>query len=347
MYILGNEVTVFTDHQALVKSYLSYLKSQTKGLLARWYLRLARLTFLPTVKLEYKPAVVNGAAVALSRAPLTAGQVYSITTEGDPDPVLAKVQQEQRKDTELLDLIAYLESKALPTDSQVALQVVNQAKKGYYIVDGVLYYEGLDMPDQHRLVVPRHLRRQVLDENHDAIFAGNFSRKKMQKKLSQWYYWPGMNGDVYRKCTTCVVCATTQGQGRRTIPPLKSILVNGPFECIGMNFKEMDLSTKGNRYALVFQEYLTKWPEVYAVKDRTAQTVANCLTDFICKHGVPNRIIHDRAAEFMSDVFQETARILGITQLPTSGGHPQTDGLVERLNRTLKQMLTKAVSRPG
>ena len=35
IYVLGNQVTVYTDHQALVKSYLPYLKSQTKGILAR------------------------------------------------------------------------------------------------------------------------------------------------------------------------------------------------------------------------------------------------------------------------------------------------------------------------
>ena len=41
VYLLGNEVTVFTDHKALVQSYLPYLKSQTKGIPARWYLRIA------------------------------------------------------------------------------------------------------------------------------------------------------------------------------------------------------------------------------------------------------------------------------------------------------------------
>jgi len=34
VYVLGNQVTVYTDHQALVKSYLPYPKSQTKGLVA-------------------------------------------------------------------------------------------------------------------------------------------------------------------------------------------------------------------------------------------------------------------------------------------------------------------------
>jgi len=33
--------------------------------------------------------------------------------------------------------------------------------------------------------------------------------------------------------------------------------------------------------------------------------------------------------------------------MPTSGGHPQTDGLVERLNRMLKSMLTKLVNKKG
>ena len=42
--------------------------------------------------------------------------------------------------------------------------------------------------------------------------------------------------------------------------------------------------------------------------------------------------LHDRAPEFLSNVLQDTAAIFGLQQLPTSGGHPQMDGLVERLN---------------
>ena len=112
-----------------------------------------------------------------------------------------------------------------------------------------------------------------------------------------------------------------------------------------MDFVELDVIHDGNRYALVIQDYLTKWPEVYALSYRKAETVAKCLLDVVWKHGVPNKIIHDRAAEFRSEVLQETAELLGLNQLPTSGGHPQTDGLVERFNCTLKQMLAKVVSR--
>ena len=114
-----------------------------------------------------------------------------------------------------------------------------------------------------------------------------------------------------------------------------------------MDFVEQNLSKQGNRYALVFQDYLSKWPEVYALADRKATTVAKCLTDLVWKHSVPNKIIHDRAAEFLSEVLQDTAELLGINQLPTSGGHPQTDGLFERFNQTLKQMLAKMMTKKG
>ena len=109
----------------------------------------------------------------------------------------------------------------------------------------------------------------------------------------------------------------------------------------------MDESYDKNRFALVFQDYLSKWPEVYAVADRTAQTVAKCLAEVIYRHGVPSTIIHEHAPEFLSNVLQDTAFILGIKQLPTSPSHPQCDGLVERFNRTLKLMLSKLAENKG
>ena len=212
-------------------------------------------------------------------------------------------------------------------------------------MDGILYYENSDC--NRRLVVPTSLRNAVLIENHEAVFAGHFAPKKMFSKLCQYYYWPGMRADIQKVCENCIVCASAQGQGLRKRPPLHCIPVGEPFECLGMDFKELDISEEGNRYALVFQDYLTKWPEVFPVKDRTAPTVAKCLAELVWRHGVPSKIVHDRAAEFLSDVLQDTAAILGLKQLPTSGGHPQTDGLVERFNRTLKSMLVKLVEAKG
>ena len=110
VYLLGNKVTVYTDHQALVSSFIPYLKSQTKGLLARWYLRLS--PYLPNITLEHKPGSVNRAADALSRAPVNNAReeaspvtgVLRIESETE-DPLVARIRSQQRKSKELAQLI--------------------------------------------------------------------------------------------------------------------------------------------------------------------------------------------------------------------------------------------------
>ena len=187
VHLLGNEFTVYTDHQSLVSAFLVHLKSQTKGLLARWYLRLAR--FLPKMKLKHKPGTFNAAVDALSRAPIPGGQLTDQQTTGQDNVVLyviyniksgmEQVQQEQRQDPILAKLIDYLRGGTLPEDSSEAQRVLVQGKKGYYVVDNILYYEGTDMPGRRHLVVPKHLRERIVDEHHDSCFAGHFAAKKM------------------------------------------------------------------------------------------------------------------------------------------------------------------------
>ena len=43
-------------------------------------------------------------------------------------------------------------------------------------------------------------------------------------------------------------------------------------------------SKKGNQYAVVLMDYLTKWPEVFAVPDQTAATIARLLVEEIVTH---------------------------------------------------------------
>ena len=217
---------VYTDHQALVSSFIPYLKSQTKGILARWYLRLSQ--YLPNVTLEHKPGSVNRVADALSGVPVPEVLQMEIVEE---EPIMDKIRKAQRSDSELNQLIQYLEEKSLPGDSVRARKLLTQAQKGYFLVDGVLYFENGDAAGRRRLVVPASLHKEVLSEHHEAMFAGHFALKKMYRWLSQYYYWPGMRAAVYKVCESCVVCAPTQGQEWWKKPPLKCIPVGKPFEC--------------------------------------------------------------------------------------------------------------------
>ena len=79
--------------------------------------------------------------------------------------------------------------------------------------------------------------------------------------------------------------------------------------------------------------------------DHCAMTVADkIVTEFICRFGVPSQIHSDQGREFESDLFKAICEKLGIEKTRTAPYRPQSDGLVERFNRTLVQMLSSFVN---
>ena len=115
-----------------------------------------------------------------------------------------------------------------------------------------------------------------------------------------------------------------------------------------MDVLQLPPTYNGNRYAIVFSDYLTKWPEVFPSPDQKAETIARLLVEQIVpRHGVPEQLLSDRGQNFLSELMLEVCKLLGTKKLNTMGYHPQTDGLVERLNRTLITMQSKCVEKHG
>ena len=135
--------------------------------------------------------------------------------------------------------------------------------------------------------VPASIHEKLLKENHSEMFSGHFSVKSLYEKLAKRYWWQGIYADVYSHCKSCLTCASYQGAGHSTRPPLKPLDVVGPFERIGVDILEMPKTERGNSY-IVVMDYLTKWPEAYAIPDQSSETIARLLVEYvICRHGVP------------------------------------------------------------
>ena len=103
-------------------------------------------------------------------------------------------------------------------------------------------------------------------------------------------------------------------------------------------------SINGNKYILVITEYLTRWCEAIALSDATANSVTQALLQrVIFPHGWPRQLLLDQGSQFHSEVIRILSHNLGITQVFTSLYHPQSNGLTERLNRTIKQVTSTYV----
>ena len=344
-YLYGHRCEVYTDHSAL-KALLN--TPQPSGKLARWGLVLQDLD----LHIHHRAGKRNANADCLSRYPIP----HEPLPEGDPfaviaavdisdiEPVEPKLPSLQRGDPALREVIHYLENGVLPSDEHRARELT-LTKNQYELVDETLYH--LEADKTLRIVLPEASRQEVFEEVHGGRFGGHLRDAKIHGALSKHYWWPTMRSDIRKWCLACITCASRR-VGRMARPPLTPIPVGGPFDRVGVDIIQFPLSYDGHQYAIVFMDYLTKWPEVFAIPDQTALTVARALVEgVISRHGVPSELLSDRGRNFLSGLMAEVYELMGIRKKSTTSYHPQSDGLVERFNRTLTDMLSKVVDKQG
>ena len=105
----------------------------------------------------------------------------------------------------------------------------------------------------------------------------------------------------------------------------------------------LPLTPRSNKYVLVIGDYFTKWTEAFAIPDMETVTVARVfVNEFVSRFGAPTHLHTDQGRSFESSLIKELCQLMGIVKTRTTPYHPQSDGMIERFNRTLLSMLRMA-----
>ncbi|MCG8096512.1 MAG: DDE-type integrase/transposase/recombinase [Candidatus Thiodiazotropha endolucinida] len=201
----------------------------------------------------------------------------------------------------------------------------------------------------YQLVTPDVIQKVIFDHLHSHVTAGHLGRDRTLESIRRRFYWPGVREDVERWIKSCDTCARVKPGPGRGKAALQQFKVSAIMQCVAIDiFGPLPISENGNEYIIVLGEYFSKWVEAWAVPNHTAQTVADKLVcEFFTKYGCPQQIHTDQGREFQSELFRILCKNFGIKQTRTAPYRPNSDGLVERFNRTLKQMLRSfAVENP-
>src|SRR5205807_941289 len=164
---------------------------------------------------------------------------------------------------------------------------------------------------------------------------GKVDDKKLWKQADTFEV---KNGKLYKKKKNGKILRVLQEDEMETV-----LYMVHNHEMIGIDFVgPLEKTRRGNRYILVTTDYLTKWPEAKAMKDATATNVVKFIYEvIICRHGCPKIILSDRGTHFRNKLVEELCEKFKIKHKLSAPYHPQTNGLVERFNRTLCESLAK------
>ena len=213
------------------------------------------------------------------------------------------------------------------------------------LVDGVLCREYTPNPMEEAVTVPilpASLHQEALQRNHNAPAAGHQGVERTLDRVRREAYWVGMARDVERHCRECERCQ----QSKLSMPqraPLTNIPIGRPWQMVAVDILEVPLSTGNNRYLLVVQDYVTKWADAIPLPDQTAVRITGELIKIFSRFGHPDILHSDQGRNFESTILAQTLQAFGIKKSRTTAYHPQGDGMVERFNRSLLQLLRSYV----
>jgi len=89
--------------------------------------------------------------------------------------------------------------------------------------------------------------------------------------------------------------------------------VSRPLQRVATDILELTLTSRGNRYILVVEDYFTKFVNLYLLTNQTANAVARCLfDDFVLVHGIPEVLHSDQGRQFEAEVIQSLCKLVGI-----------------------------------
>lgn len=315
-YLLGRHFIIITDHQALL-SVLS--KTSPSARITRWALALQEFD----CSIVHVPGRSHMAPDALSRLDTLATLV----------PINQSIWLSKQADD------AFCSTTISHITSLKSSEVDSPHIDGFQLDHSgilVLHTAG----QAARIVVPLSLVDKVLELVHGAHGAHQ-GINRTTALIAQSYFWPGWRRSVSDYVNSCASCQQRKTPIKKTLPRMK-ITSSHCNDLIAMDLQgPLPTTVNGNSYILVIMDIFSKFVQAVAIRDATAQSIAQALlANWIGIFHAPRRILSDNGANMSATLLEDLFVLLGVHKLWTSPYHPQGDGQVERFNRTLNSMLS-------
>lgn len=264
---------------------------------------------------------------------------------------LEELRQEQMADPDLRPVIDWLEVGAKP--SQQELLRASPATKALWLChphlhlrQGVLFYRWNSDPLRtDTFVVPVSLREEVLGFCHDSAVSGHMGQNKTYMRLKRSFLWHNMAKDCNAYVRSCAICNRSKKPHIHARAGLGMYCAGSPMERVHIDILGPFItSRRGNKYILSMVDQFSKWIELAAIPEQTAEEVAKqFLLHFIVTFGCPIEVHSDQGRNFGSNLFKALCDLLQIAKTRTTPYRLCSNGQVERYNRVILQYLRSFV----
>jgi hypothetical protein len=188
-----------------------------------------------------------------------------------------------------------------------------------------------------KLVIPKSLELEMIKFYHYPEHPGIVSQYRTMKAK---FIFPDMQGKIVNFIHSCELCVATKTHKSPNLSKVKTTTPTHPWACVMVDLVgELPMTLSGNRYILTCVDVLTRWTELRAIPNKTAEVVTRSVMDIFTARGPPLTVQSDRGKEFTAKIFVDTLKTTGIHTQQGTPYTPTSQSIVERTNAKIKQKL--------
>ena len=329
MYLLGRFFIWWTDSESM--KYAHSLKS-SKERFAKHLAELSEYDYEVQIKRTHEMKVSD----CLSR-PM--GKMTAPKAVNSLKMTMSDMKKEQDTDPILHKISSFVHIDRWPNQIKEDELAFWRRKRSDLVFGkgGELLLRSADKPQQ--LLVPEHMRKGLLQAYHDDSF--HPGAKNTQVALEKSFVWYGLADDVRDYIQKCMHCQKTKPNLRPQKPPMaRTTLPNGPYQYLAIDLTgPFQVTDNDNRYILVCCDHFSKKVSARAIPSKHPTVIVQHFREIICDNPrMPHTLLSDNGTEFQGafSLYLQTNKIKHVHSAPY---RPQTNGLVERMNQTLKSRL--------
>ena len=170
----------------------------------------------------------------------------------------------------------------------------------------------------------------------------HLSRGDTIEAISLDWFHPNLTQHVKQFLFRCATCTQFNIAKGTPLKPGHFPMPRGPFVHLAMDCIDLAERQESKRYCLVLIDRFTRWVEAFPTTHCDAKTVTKLLVrEIIPRFGVQEVLSADNGTQFTGDVVKQVAIMMGVDQKFVSIYHPQSNGVAERANQSIKQGLAK------
>lgn len=190
-----------------------------------------------------------------------------------------------------------------------------------------------------KLVPPGSLREVLVNLAHE----GHLGITKTKQRLRLDYRWQNMDLEIERKIGECVPCSASDKVLKQHTPPMHCRSpAESPWADVALDIVGPLTGENRTPYMLVLMDSYSKWPEVKFVSEITTKSVIKFLLEVFLREGLPSSILTDNGVQLCSKKIKEFLECNGIKHKLCALYHPESNGMVQRFNKTIKESIQLA-----